>query len=151
MLGWFSKKIVEILGWPSIRFLQAMLIGTKTWPPVAGCFALYGYSGNLKKSPPKVCSRFSNNFVEMFLLGWPSLRFLPAMVIGKTNKAARRQDCFASYGEKIKSYTYTLTILLNHHYLHQQKSINLGMCWIWVKSNYWLNPLGYCFETWNIC
>ena len=85
MSGRFSNKFVEMfLGWPSIRFLQTMLIGKKTWPPGGhGYFALYGYSENLNSlsSPPKVSVWFSNNFVEMFL-GWPSFRFLKAKLIG---------------------------------------------------------------------
>ena len=42
LVGRFSNNFVEMfLGWPSIRFLQAMLIGQKTWPPgVAGLFCL---------------------------------------------------------------------------------------------------------------
>ena len=32
--------------------------------------------------PPKVSGRFSNNFVKMFL-GWPSIRFLQAKLIGR--------------------------------------------------------------------
>ena len=34
LVGRFSTNFVEMfLGWPSVRFLQAMLIGRKTWPP----------------------------------------------------------------------------------------------------------------------
>ena len=60
-----------------------------------GYFALYSYSENLKKSSsPKVFSRFSNNFVEMFIR-WPSIRFLQAMLIGQKNMAARGRGYFA--------------------------------------------------------
>ena len=50
LVGRFSNNFVErFLGWPSVRFLQAMLIGRKTWPPGGrGYFSLYGYSENLK-------------------------------------------------------------------------------------------------------
>ena len=46
-----------------------------------------GFHGNeMKKlqnsSSPKLFGRFSNNFVKMFL-GWPSIRFLQAMLIGR--------------------------------------------------------------------
>ena len=76
----FSNNFVEMfIRWPSIRFLQAMLIGRKTWPPEGwGYFAFYGYNENLKYP----LLRFWNNFAETFL-GWHSTRFLLAMVVGK--------------------------------------------------------------------
>ena len=48
-------------------------------------------------SPPIASGRFSNNFVEMFL-GWPSIRFLQAKLIGRKSMAARGQVNFALYG-----------------------------------------------------
>ena len=48
----FSNNFVEmVLGWPFIRFLQAIMIGKTTWPPGARAFLPYMatlYSGNLK-------------------------------------------------------------------------------------------------------
>ena len=39
VFGRFSNIFVEILlGLPSIRFLQAMLIGQKLWPPGGGAY-----------------------------------------------------------------------------------------------------------------
>ena len=58
LVGRFSNNVVEMfLRWPSIRFLQAMLIGQKTWPPGGGrgYFALYGYSENLKNLILRKC------------------------------------------------------------------------------------------------
>ena len=84
--GRFLNNFVEMfLKWPTFRFLQAMLIDRKTWPPGDETFLPYmGLSENLKNlnSLPKVFGRFSNNFVEIFL-GWPSIRFPQAMLIGR--------------------------------------------------------------------
>ena len=57
LVGRFSNNLVEMfLGWPSIRFLQAMLIGQKTWPPGGqGYFALYGYSEKFKNLLLRKC------------------------------------------------------------------------------------------------
>ena len=84
LVGRFTNNFVEMfLGWPSIWFLQAMLIGRKNMAATGrGYFALYGYSENLKNILLKVWGRFSNNFVEI-LLGWPSIRFLQAMLIDR--------------------------------------------------------------------
>ena len=85
MSGRFSNNCVEMFqGWPSIRFRQTMLIGRKTWPPEGGAVLPYMalVKTEKKSSPTKVSGRFSNNFVEMFL-GWPSIRFLQAMLIGQ--------------------------------------------------------------------
>ena len=75
-------QITLFLGWPSIRFLQdCWLVEKHGRDGGRGYFALYGYSENLKSSPPKLSGWFSNNFVEMFLK-WPTIRFLQAMLIG---------------------------------------------------------------------
>ena len=57
LVGRFSNNLVEMfLGWPSIRFLQAMLIGRKPWPPGGqGYFALYGYSDKFKNLLLRKC------------------------------------------------------------------------------------------------
>ena len=69
--GRFSNNFEEMfLGWPTIGFLQAMLMVEKHGLQEAGFFTLYGSS---KKSfPTKVLGRFSNSFVAMYL-GWPSI------------------------------------------------------------------------------
>ena len=98
------------LGWPSIRFLQAILIGRKNhllkvsgrfsnnfveiflrWPSIRFVKAMLisrktwlpqGGAILPYMASPKLFCRFSNIFVEI-LLGWPSIRFLQAMLIGQ--------------------------------------------------------------------
>ena len=51
-----------------------------------GCFALYGYNENLKN----LLHQFKNKFVGMFL-GWPYIRLLQAMLIGRKTWPPRRE------------------------------------------------------------
>ena len=52
------------------------------WDPCRILVSMATKWTNLQNSsPPKLVDRFSNNYVEMFL-GWPSIRFLQAMLIG---------------------------------------------------------------------
>ena len=81
LVGRFSNNFVEMfLGNDPLSdsFKPCWLVEKHSCQ--GGYFALYGYSE--KSSQPKVSSRFSNNFVEM-CLGWLSIRFLQAMLIGR--------------------------------------------------------------------
>ena len=88
----FKNFLVEVfLGWPSIRFLQAMLIAQKLWPPEGSAILPYMAIVKLKKSAPsKVSGWFSTNFVNQI----PS-----SHVDWLKNMAARGQDCFSLHGE----------------------------------------------------